>query len=211
MTFGFNVIFILRTIRKIRILIINFMLGEQKEFNKFQERETKGRNKVREYAKELIGFNNFYFTIDMYDSADVVITDMFVLEIKDRDIPITDREGFMLEKIKWDRMCEQHGDIPKQIVMFFQDDYYALWDLERLKDTFDKRWTTGNFTKTTVENYCKGEVEKVYLDLSLAECEMVFQGHRMLHNNEITALMNKRNENTWMTQKSLLAELGLAL
>lgn len=172
-----------------------------------KEAENKGREKFNRYSRQIIGYNNHNFTQSDYDRSDVVVTtNMMTIEIKNRDIPITQYllNGFMFERLKWDGMCRQFPDYHKEYVNFFQDDYYIVWDLDRLSSSFESRWDRRLCTATTVGGtYGKEKVWKECLDLTINEAIMVFKGDKLLNRKEVDELIEqaKRERKAYFASK----------
>lgn len=149
----------------------------------YKDYENRGRKKFRENAEVILGYTGYEFTPNAYDRADVVLSkSKAIYEIKDRDIPINSRQSYMLEKKKWDGMCKYYNNFDKYYVTFFQDGWVVIWNLSKLSPSFDKRWTEGYFTQTTV-NYSKDKVKKEYLDLNLNEAEAIYHNKERISNN----------------------------
>ena len=173
-----------------------------------KEAENKGRDKFNRYSRQRIGYNNHNFTQSDYDRSDVVITtNMMTIEIKNRDIPITRYllNGFMLEKKKWEGMLKQFPDYHREYLNFFQDDYYIIWDLDRLSNSFEKRWVSRECTATTVGGtYGKEKVLKECLDLTINEAIMIFKGDKLLNRKEVDELIEqaKRERRAYFESKN---------
>lgn len=110
---------------------------------------------------------DLYFTPSKYDKVDGYMSaphqnNKVWFEIKRRNIQSADyeKEGYILEKIKYDALHKvySNGDYGWYINIF--DDCIKIWDVSLLTPKFE--WK--NCTATTVENYKKGEKPKlVYL------------------------------------------------
>lgn len=173
-----------------------------------REAERKGREKCVKYSVNILGYNDFEFTKSDYDRSDVVVTttSKLTIEIKNRDIPITKYllNGFMLEKKKWEGMLKQFPDCHREYLNFFQDDYYIIWDLDRLSSSFESRWDKRLCTATTVGGtYGKVKVLKECLDLTINEAIMVFKGDKLLNRKEVDELIEqaKRERKAYFASK----------
>lgn len=115
----------------------------------FSEHEQKGREKALKYLKD---WGEITFTEDPYAPYDAEIktkgNNTIILEIKDRDIPSTKYDTYLLEKTKYDSLKEIPGI--HFYVNFFNDGVVGLWNLDRI-DTTD-RWITEYCTTTTANN-----------------------------------------------------------
>ena len=130
----------------------------------FSEHERTGREKLQKILSASNKIERYEFTPDKYARLDAFSTGVTGVktsyEIKDRDIASTAYPDFILEEIKYNALKESYdksGYTP-YYVNFFNDGTCILWNINNIDIT--NRIETKYCTRTTAENYKKGETPK---------------------------------------------------
>lgn len=144
----------------------------------FTKAESKGRAKLKQDYDSSPCTIVYEFTKYKYDKLDSFATayttdkDLtYAVEIKFREIPIDlyYDEGFIMEYNKYEALmeaCTNSGYSPLYICYF--NDGRIVWDITKI-DNVEERWITKYCTKTTAENYKKGDIPKKVILLSPQE------------------------------------------
>lgn len=132
--------------------------------------ENKGRAKLLNDFKSSPYIIEYNFTEDKYDNIDCYATaytpiecSLYAIEIKNRDIDYEKYadEGFILEYTKYKALMDTYTNSGYTPIYtnYFSDSTRITWDLTTLQD-IDNRWITKYCTRTTAENYKKGDIPK---------------------------------------------------